>query len=192
MVLSHRLQMMKPTNKKFLLVVAGPTASGKTSLAIQFARHFNTEIISADSRQFYRELPIGTAAPTWHEQSQATHHFVGNTSIHDTFDVASYEQNAISLLSQLFEKHNIVILCGGSGLFIDAEDEQVAKVVRFVNEKMEDIVRSSDELRILDVAILAALNITEDFLKLKGVNQDLCDHLEHRSEKLIQLIENAS
>jgi tRNA dimethylallyltransferase len=111
---------MKPTNKKFLLVVAGPTASGKTSLAIQFARHFNTEIISADSRQFYRELPIGTAAPTWHEQSQATHHFVGNTSIHDTFDVASYEQNAISLLSQLFEKHNIVILCGGSGLFIDA------------------------------------------------------------------------
>jgi cell division protein ZapA len=74
----------------------------------------------------------------------------------------------------------------------DAEDEQVANVVRFVNERMEDIVRSKDGLRTLDVAILAALNISEDFLKLKGVNQDLCDHLERRSEKLIQLIENAS
>jgi cell division protein ZapA (FtsZ GTPase activity inhibitor) len=74
----------------------------------------------------------------------------------------------------------------------DAGDEQVANVVRCVNERIEDIMRRSDGLRALDVAILAALNITEDFLKLKGVNQDLFDQMEHRSEKLIQLIENAS
>ena len=90
------------------------------------------------------------------------------------------------------KRYDIKVLGQELAVLSDAEDEQVAKVVRFVNENMEDIVRSSDELRILDVAILAALNITEDFLKLKGVNQDLCDHLEHRSEKLIQLIENAS
>ena len=90
------------------------------------------------------------------------------------------------------KRYEISVLVQELAVLSDAEDEQVAKVVRFVNEKMEDIVRSSDELRILDVAILAALNITEDFLKLKGVNQDLCEQLTHRSEKLIQLIENAS
>ena len=90
------------------------------------------------------------------------------------------------------KRYEIKVLGQELAVLSDAEDEQVAKVVRFVNEKMEDIVRSSDELRILDVAILAALNITEDFLKLKGVNQDLCERLTHRSEKLIQLIENAS
>ena len=90
------------------------------------------------------------------------------------------------------KRYEINVLGQELAVLSDAEDEQVAKVVRFVNEKMEDIVRSSDELRILDVAILAALNITEDFLKLKGVNQDLCEQLTHRSEKLIQLIENAS
>ncbi len=90
------------------------------------------------------------------------------------------------------KRYEIKVLGQELAVLSDAEDEQVAKVVRFVNEKMEDIIRSSDELRILDVAILAALNITEDFLKLKGVNQDLCEQLTHRSEKLIQLIENAS
>ena len=90
------------------------------------------------------------------------------------------------------KRYDIKILGQELAVLSDAEDEQVANIVRFVNDKMENIVRSSDEIRILDVAILAALNITEDFLKLKGVNQDLCDQLEQRSEKLIQLIENAS
>ncbi|MEE9911981.1 MAG: cell division protein ZapA [Deltaproteobacteria bacterium] len=90
------------------------------------------------------------------------------------------------------KRYEIKILGQELAVLSDAEDEQVANVVRYVNERMEDIIRSSDGLRALDVAILAALNITEDFLKLKGVNQDLFDQLEHRSEKLIQLIENAS
>ncbi len=90
------------------------------------------------------------------------------------------------------KRYEINVLGQELSVISDADDEQVAHVVRYVNERMEDIIRSSDGLRALDVAILAALNITEDFLKLKGVNQNLCDQLEHRSEKLIQLIENAS
>ena len=90
------------------------------------------------------------------------------------------------------KRYDIEILGQELAVLSDAEDEQVANVVRYVNDKMEDILRTNDGLRTVDVAILAALNITEDFLKLKGVNQDLCEQLTHRSEKLIQLIENAS
>ncbi len=90
------------------------------------------------------------------------------------------------------KRYDITILGQELAVLSDAGDEQVANVVRCVNERIEDIMRRSDGLRALDVAILAALNITEDFLKLKGVNQDLFDQMEHRSEKLIQLIENAS
>ena len=90
------------------------------------------------------------------------------------------------------KSYNIKILGQELSVLSDAEDEQVANVVQFVNEKMEEILQSSDGLKTLNVAILAALNISEEFLKLKGVNQDLCDQLESRSEKLIQLIENAS
>ena len=90
------------------------------------------------------------------------------------------------------KRYDIKILGQELAVISDTEDDQVANVVRFVNDKMEEIVRSRDGLRTLDVAILAALNISEDYLKLKGVNQDLCDQLELRSEKLIQLIENAS
>ena len=90
------------------------------------------------------------------------------------------------------KRYDIKILGQELAVTSDTEDDQVANVVRFVNDKMEEIVRSRDGLRTLDVAILAALNISEDYLKLKGVNRDLCDQLELRSEKLIQLIENVS
>lgn len=90
------------------------------------------------------------------------------------------------------KRYEINILGQELAVLSDAEDEQVAAIVRFVNKRMEEIVQSTEGLRALDVAILAALNISEDFLKLKGVNQDLCDQLTSRSEKLIQLIEDAS
>ncbi len=90
------------------------------------------------------------------------------------------------------KRYEIKILGQELAVLSDAEDEEVNNIVRYVNDKMEEIMKSSSGLRTLDVAILAALNISEDFLKLKGVNQDLCDQLEQRSEKLIQLIENAS
>ena len=90
------------------------------------------------------------------------------------------------------KRYEIKILGHELAVVSDADEEQVATIVRFVNERMEEIMRTTEGLRALDVAILAALNISEDFLRLKGVNQDLCEQLTRRSEKLIQLIENAS
>ena len=103
-----------------LLVLTGPTASGKTALAIRWAERLRTEIISADSRQFYREMRIGTAAPTPDELRRVPHHFVQHLSIHDSYNVYRYEQDALTLLEKLFQNHENVILCGGSGLYIDA------------------------------------------------------------------------
>ena len=103
-----------------LIVIAGPTASGKTAFAIELAKALNTVIVSADSRQFYKEMSIGTAAPTEEELSQAKHYFVHNISIDDKYDVADYERDALQLLDELFKTHETVIMTGGSGLFIDA------------------------------------------------------------------------
>ena len=105
---------------KTLIVIAGPTASGKTAAAIQFAKALNTVIINADSRQFYKEMSIGTAAPTDKELREVKHYFVHNISIFDDYDVAKYEQQAIKLLTKLFTQYDQVVLTGGSGLFIDA------------------------------------------------------------------------
>jgi len=107
------------TNKK-LIIIAGPTAVGKTAYAIKLAKKYNTDIISTDSRQFYREMNIGTASPTKDEMLAATHHFIDNLSIHDYYNVAMYEKEAIQLLSDLFKTKDIVIAVGGSGLYIDA------------------------------------------------------------------------
>jgi len=106
--------------QKYLIVVAGPTAVGKTAFSIKLAQHYNTEILSADSRQFYRDMRIGTAYPEVVELAAVKHHFVGNLSIRDEYNVARYEDEALALLDDLFLKHDIVILSGGSGLYIDA------------------------------------------------------------------------
>ena len=105
---------------KHLIVLAGPTASGKTAMAIKLAKAFDAEIISADSRQFYKELSIGTAAPTAEELAQVKHHFVHNLSIEDKYDVADYEKDVMLYLKNYFKNHNIAVMTGGSGLFIDA------------------------------------------------------------------------
>ena len=105
---------------KYLVVIAGPTASGKTATAIQVAKALGTEIISADSRQFYKELPIGTAAPTKDEQSEVQHHMIHNLNVEDKYDVADYENDVLALLKKLFTNYDTVVLTGGSGLFIDA------------------------------------------------------------------------
>jgi tRNA dimethylallyltransferase len=105
---------------KTLIVIAGPTASGKTAFAIKVAKALDTVILSADSRQFYKEMSIGTAAPTEDELSQAKHYFVHHISIEDKYDVADYERDAIQLLDELFKTHDTVVMTGGSGLFIDA------------------------------------------------------------------------
>lgn len=105
---------------KTLIVIAGPTASGKTTYAIKLAKAFETVILSADSRQFYKEMSIGTAAPTKEELCQAKHYFVHHISIVDKYDVADYEHEALQLLDELFKTNDQIILTGGSGLFIDA------------------------------------------------------------------------
>jgi tRNA dimethylallyltransferase len=105
---------------KTLIVIAGPTASGKTAFAIKMAKALGSVILSADSRQFYKEMSIGTAAPTKEELSQVKHYFVHHISIEEKYDVADYERDVLQLLDELFKTHDAVIMTGGSGLFIDA------------------------------------------------------------------------
>jgi len=105
---------------KELIVIAGPTAVGKTALSIAIAKKLNTEIISADSRQIYKEMKIGTAIPSEEELSEVKHHFIQTISIHDYYNASKYEDDVNKLLDELFIRYDKVILCGGSGLYIDA------------------------------------------------------------------------
>ncbi|GIZ16460.1 tRNA (adenosine(37)-N6)-dimethylallyltransferase MiaA [Capnocytophaga catalasegens] len=102
---------------KFLIVISGATAIGKTHLAISLAQHFQTEIISSDSRQFFKEMEIGTAVPNKNELAMAPHHFIQHKSIFEKYSVGDFERDAIKLLNELFLKHNLVIMVGGSGLY---------------------------------------------------------------------------
>jgi tRNA dimethylallyltransferase len=108
-----------------LIVIAGPTAVGKTSIAIDVAKHFKTEIVSADSRQFYKGLTIGTAAPSTDQLLAVKHHFVGNLQPDDYFNISQYEKQVIGLLNELFQRHKVVVLTGGSGLYINAVCEGI-------------------------------------------------------------------
>lgn len=103
-----------------LIVIVGPTGSGKTSLSISLARHYSAPIISTDSRQFYRGLPIGTAQPTSEELSLAEHHFIADREVDDDFNSGRYEHEALARLDELFKHHNIVVAVGGSGLYVQA------------------------------------------------------------------------
>ncbi|MEZ5001974.1 MAG: tRNA (adenosine(37)-N6)-dimethylallyltransferase MiaA [Chitinophagales bacterium] len=110
---------MSITNKT-LIIVCGPTAVGKTKVALQLAQHFKTDIISVDSRQIYKELSIGTAKPDIEELALIQHHFINHISIHDDFSAGQYEVEVIALLGQLFEQNDVVIAAGGTGLYIKA------------------------------------------------------------------------
>ncbi|MDP5157708.1 MAG: tRNA (adenosine(37)-N6)-dimethylallyltransferase MiaA [Flaviramulus sp.] len=105
---------------KILISIVGPTAIGKTALSIQLAQYFNTEILSADSRQFFKEMQIGTAAPSNEELSTVKHHFIHHKSIKDDYNVGAFEKDALQCLEELFNKKDIIIMVGGSGLYIDA------------------------------------------------------------------------
>lgn len=107
------------SNKK-LIIIAGPTAVGKTALSIQLANQFRCPILSFDSRQFYAEMSIGTAKPSREELDAAEHHFIGNLSIHDRYTAGMFEREALSLLSRIYQKNDFCIAVGGSGLYIDA------------------------------------------------------------------------
>lgn len=106
--------------EKTLIVVVGPTAIGKTALGIQLATHFNTEIISADSRQFFKEMTIGTAVPDTEELAAAKHHCIQHISIHQKYSVGDFEKEALKITASIFENNDYAIMVGGSGLYVDA------------------------------------------------------------------------
>jgi len=106
--------------KSTLIVIVGPTAVGKTSVSIEIANYFNSEIISADSRQLYREMQIGTAVPSQEELEQVNHHFIQSHPLETPISAGQYEKLAISLIENLFKKHDYLVLTGGSGLYVDA------------------------------------------------------------------------
>lgn len=113
--------------ERVLAIVTGPTASGKTGLAIRLARHFGTDVISADSRQMFRDIPIGTAAPGPEEQALARHHFVGTLPLDAYYSAARFETDVLALLPSLWRRSPVAVLCGGSMMYVDA-------VVRGIDE----------------------------------------------------------
>ncbi len=150
---------MKNKKHPTLIVIVGPTAVGKTSVSIQLAKKLNAEIISADSRQFYKEIPIGTAAPTKEEMEGVKHHFVGNLSVSDYYNVSKFEYEVIGLLEDYFKTNDLMIMVGGSGLYIDAVcngidklpdiDESLRKQLNELYEK-EGLNILQNKLRDLD------------------------------------------
>ena len=152
---------------KTLTVIAGPTASGKTAFAIELAKALGTVIISADSRQFYKEMSIGTAAPSHEELLQVKHYFIHNISIEDKYDVADYEREVLALFDELFKTHDNVILTGGSGLFIDAVCTGIDKmpdVPPEIRQKVEKLLKEgginalSEEVQRLDPKYFAVVD----------------------------------
>lgn len=116
---AHRKEILK-TSTKSLIAVVGPTAVGKTAMAIQLAEHLQTVILSADSRQFYREMTIGTAKPGPDELARVPHYFIDSHPVDHHLSAGDYEREALTLLDELFEKHSQIVLVGGSGLYVDA------------------------------------------------------------------------
>src|SRR5690554_788982 len=112
--------MSKNLIQNTLIVVVGPTAIGKTTTAIKLAKHFDCEIISADSRQIFKEMSIGTAVPDKNELAQVIHHFIQNKSIFENYSVGDFEREAVAKLDELFKKNPVQVMVGGSGLYVEA------------------------------------------------------------------------
>lgn len=126
-------------NNKTLVVIVGPTAVGKTSIALQLANHLNTEIISADSRQIFRELNIGTAKPTPAELAEVKHHFINTHSINQDYDAAQFGNDALLVIKTIFETNDYAILCGGSGLYVQGVCEGFDIIPEVPDEVREDL-----------------------------------------------------
>ena len=140
---------------KYLITIVGPTAIGKTALSITLAQHFNCEIISCDSRQFFKEMTIGTAVPNQEELSSAPHHFIQNKSIFENYTVGDYEKEALQKLEELHKTNDFAILIGGSGLYVDA------------------ILKGFDEFPEIDPAIRSEVNSNYEKLGIEYLQQQL-------------------
>ena len=154
--------------KKLLVFVVGPTAIGKTSIAIDLATHFNTEIISCDSRQFYKEMNIGTAKPSPNEIKKIKHHLVGNISVNKDYNISEFTNDADDILRSILNKNNIAILVGGSGLYIESlifEIDQIPEVSLDLRNKLNDDLKNNgikflqDWLKKIDPEILDKIDI---------------------------------
>jgi tRNA dimethylallyltransferase len=148
-------------NNKLLISVVGPTGIGKTKLAIEIAQRFGTEIVSCDARQFFMEMPIGTAMPDKEELAAAPHHFIANLSIQDDYSIGKYEKDALNKLDELFQKYEVVIMVGGSGMYeravIDGLDklpeanaENIKKLEAILESegivKLQELLKEADPL----------------------------------------------
>ncbi len=131
--------------KKHLIVIAGPTAVGKTALSVELAKHFNCPVISADSRQFYKEMSIGTAKPTAKEMQNVPHYFIDNLSINEAYNVGQYERDAIACMEDLFKENEVLILTGGSGLYINAVLNGVDEFDEIPNNIRDTIIKNYTE-----------------------------------------------
>ena len=146
--------------QKTLISIIGSTGIGKTKLAIEMAKHFSTEIISCDSRQFFKEMKIGTATPTDEELAQAKHHFIGHLSVQDYYSIGQYEEDALEKIEEIFEKNDFAVLVGGSMMYEkavveglndlpEANAENQEKLQKILDEegleKLQDILKNLDE-----------------------------------------------
>jgi tRNA dimethylallyltransferase len=161
-------------NSKYLIIVAGPTAIGKTDLAIRLAKHFNTDIINADSRQIYREMIIGTAVPSFEQQASIKHHFINHRSIHDYYNASLFELEVIKLLDRLLQKRDIVIMTGGSGMYINA-----------VCKGIDDIPSVDHEVRERVYNEFKLHGLEGIRLKLKQVDSDYYNKVDLNNPKRI-------
>lgn len=139
----------------YLITIIGPTAIGKTALSIALAQHFGCDIISCDSRQFFKEMKIGTAVPSDEELAAATHHFIQNKSIFESYSVGDFEQEALAKLDELFKKNNIQIMVGGSGLYVDA------------------VLKGFDDFPDIDDSVRTEINAKYDALGIEFLQEQL-------------------
>jgi len=164
---------------QFLISLVGPTAIGKTTLSLSLAKHFKTAIVSTDSRQFYKEMQIGTAVPSPTELAAVSHHFIHNISIHQSYSVGAYEKDAIALLESLFKNHQQVVLVGGSGLFHKA-----------IVEGLDDFPQLNPDIRKDLNQQLLTKGIESLQEQLKKLDEDSYHTLDiHNPQRLVRALE---
>jgi tRNA dimethylallyltransferase len=155
---------------KYLITVSGPTAVGKTELCINLAKKFNTDIISSDSRQFFQEITLGTAKPSPNELAEAKHHFINNLSIYEDYDVNKFEKDSLALMESLFQERDLLIMTGGSGLYLDAIYKGLDQIPAVDAIIREEIIKTYQEKGLVYLQEEVRKNDPDYFLKVDQKN----------------------